>query len=109
LNGKGYSKHLGHGRVYIGIDDLPAALIWGMVDDFFVHGPTKEKCGEAFSRYGSELFGIPPYTCVRFDGQVFCFWIQLIHFGPFHVVLHTMANAFRLSLLFRHNWRMTKG
>jgi hypothetical protein len=51
LGGKGYDQRLGHGRVYMGKDDLPAALIWGMVDDFFVHGPTKEKCGKAFSEF----------------------------------------------------------
>jgi hypothetical protein len=51
MDGKGYDKRLGHGRVYMGEDKLPAALIWGMVDDFFVHGPTKEKCGKAFSEF----------------------------------------------------------
>ena len=51
LDGQKYDQRLGHGRVYLGKDDLPAALILGMVDDFFVHGPTKEKCGEAFSEF----------------------------------------------------------
>jgi hypothetical protein len=51
MDGKSYDKRLGHGRVYVGDDGLPAALIWGMVDDFMVHGPTKAKCGKAFSEF----------------------------------------------------------
>jgi hypothetical protein len=51
MDGNGYDKRLGHGRTYMGDDGLPAALIWGMVDDFLIHGPTKEKCGRAFSEF----------------------------------------------------------
>jgi hypothetical protein len=51
MGGSGYDKRLGHGRVRVGSDGLPAALIWGMVDDFMVHGPTKQKCGEGFTAF----------------------------------------------------------
>jgi hypothetical protein len=34
---------LGSGLVQIGSDGLPAALIWGFVDDFKIHAPTKRK------------------------------------------------------------------
>jgi hypothetical protein len=43
MSGRGYDKRLGHGRVRVGTDGLPVALIRGMVDDFLVHGPTKKK------------------------------------------------------------------
>jgi hypothetical protein len=51
MSGRGYDKRLGHGRVRVGTDGLPVALIRGMVDDFLVHGPTKKKCGEGFSAF----------------------------------------------------------
>jgi hypothetical protein len=51
LSGEAYDPRLGHGRVYLGDDGLPAALIWGMVDDFMVHGPTKKKTCKAFSDF----------------------------------------------------------
>jgi hypothetical protein len=38
-----YNPHLGHGRVLIGEDGLPAALVWAHCDDFFIHSPTKAK------------------------------------------------------------------
>jgi hypothetical protein len=51
LSGGEYDSRLGHGRVYLGEDGLPAALIWGMVDDFMIHGPTKRKTCQAFSDF----------------------------------------------------------
>jgi hypothetical protein len=51
LSGGEYDQRLGHGRVYMGEDGLPAALIWVMVDDFMVHAPTKKKCFLAFSEF----------------------------------------------------------
>jgi hypothetical protein len=51
LSGGSYDPRLGHGRVYIGDDGLPAALIWGMVDDFMIHGPTKRKTCDAFAEF----------------------------------------------------------
>jgi hypothetical protein len=43
-----YDERLGHGRMMIGEDGLPVAIIFSMVDDYFIHGPTMEKCGYAF-------------------------------------------------------------
>jgi hypothetical protein len=39
-----YDLRLGHGRVIMGNDGLPAALIWVMVDDFLIQAPTQRKC-----------------------------------------------------------------
>jgi hypothetical protein len=33
-----------HGGVLMGSDGLPAVLIFCIVDDYFIHGPTKGKC-----------------------------------------------------------------
>jgi hypothetical protein len=35
LAGRPYDPRLGHGRVLMGADGLPAALIFGFVDDYF--------------------------------------------------------------------------
>jgi hypothetical protein len=43
LAGSGYDPHLGSGLVKIGLDGLPAALIWAFVDDLKIHAPTKAK------------------------------------------------------------------
>ena len=51
LEGQKYHPEWGHGRVRIGEDGIPACLIWGMVDDFKVHGATKRKCDEGFSAF----------------------------------------------------------
>ncbi len=51
LDGKPYDPRLGHGRVCLGKDGLPACLIWGMVDDFMIHGPTKNKTCKAFAEF----------------------------------------------------------
>jgi hypothetical protein len=51
LAGEQVTPDHGYGRVEIGTDGLPVALIWGMVDDFLVHAPTKEKCYRAFSEF----------------------------------------------------------
>jgi hypothetical protein len=77
LSGEPYDARLGHGRVYMGEDGLPAALIWGMVDDFMVHGPTKKKSCQAFSEFmdNSVRLGI---ICQRIktkppaQKQIFC-------------------------------------
>jgi hypothetical protein len=51
LAGEPADPSRGYGRVEIGEDGLPVALIWGMVDDFLVHAPTKTKCYAAFSEF----------------------------------------------------------
>jgi hypothetical protein len=38
-----YNLRLGEGRILMGIDGLPVLFIWINVDDFFVHGPSKDK------------------------------------------------------------------
>jgi hypothetical protein len=51
LDGQGYVKGIGHGRVEIGQDGLPVAKLWSMVDDFLVHGSTKAQTGRAFGEF----------------------------------------------------------
>jgi hypothetical protein len=51
LDGQGYVKGIGHGRVEIGDDGLPVAKLWSMVDDFLVHGSTQEQTGRAFGAF----------------------------------------------------------
>jgi hypothetical protein len=51
LDGEKIEPRWGHGRVEIGPDGLPIALVWGMVDDFLIHAPTKGKCFKAFSEF----------------------------------------------------------
>jgi hypothetical protein len=47
----GHVKGLGHEQVLMGSDGKPAAMIFGMVDDFPVHVNRKEKCRWAFSKF----------------------------------------------------------
>lgn len=42
---------VGQGRVLIGTDREPVALVWGMVDDLLVHATTRPKCHKAFSAF----------------------------------------------------------
>jgi hypothetical protein len=49
LEGHPYHPEWGHGCVWVALDGLPVHLIWGMVDDFKTHQPTKAMCGEGFS------------------------------------------------------------
>ena len=51
LTGSPVEPRWGHGRIEIGSDGLPTALVWGMVDDFLVHAPTRNKCFKAFSEF----------------------------------------------------------
>jgi hypothetical protein len=44
-----YDGRNGHGRILMGRDGFPAVLIFCIVDDYFIHGPTKSKCWRAFS------------------------------------------------------------
>jgi hypothetical protein len=46
-----YDGRNGHGRVMMGADGLPAVLIFCIVDNYFIHGPTKSKCRRAFSAF----------------------------------------------------------
>ena len=46
-----YLPGKGHGRIIMGEDGEPAALIWGHVDDYFVHAATREKCTRAFNSF----------------------------------------------------------
>jgi hypothetical protein len=51
LDGQGYVNGIGHGRVEIGENGFPVAKIWSMVDDFLVHGATREQTGLAFDEF----------------------------------------------------------
>ena len=44
-----YDSSLGHGLVSLSPDLTPVALVFGFVDDFFIHGPTYEKCAAALN------------------------------------------------------------
>jgi hypothetical protein len=51
FTGVTYHPKFGHGRVLIGPDGLPAALIFAHVDDYLVHGPTCHKTCLAFNAF----------------------------------------------------------
>ena len=51
LQGGEHDTKLGHGRVLMGADGLPACLVWAHVDDYFIHGPTKQKTCQAFAAF----------------------------------------------------------
>jgi hypothetical protein len=51
MDGVQYDPTFGHGRVTIGADGQPVALIWAMVDDYLIHAPTFLKCCAAFSAF----------------------------------------------------------
>jgi hypothetical protein len=51
LKGEKYDPRLGHGRILMSPDGLPTSRIWVMVDDYFIHIPTKQKCWEAFGEF----------------------------------------------------------
>jgi len=46
-----YDTRLGHGRVLMGSDGLPAVLLWQHCDDWLIHGPTFEKTSAALSAF----------------------------------------------------------
>jgi hypothetical protein len=76
-----YDVRLGHGRVIMGDDGLPAALIWVMVDDFLIHAPTQRKCNQAFSLFMDNMVRMgficqrvktsPPSQEQKFCGLIF--------------------------------------
>jgi hypothetical protein len=76
-----YDVRLGHGRVVMGADGLPAALIWVMVDDFLIHAPTRRKCNQAFSLFMDNMVRMgficqrvktsPPSQEQKFCGLIF--------------------------------------
>jgi hypothetical protein len=49
FTGAAYHPKFGHGRVLIGADGLPAAVIFAHVDDYLIHGPTCRKTCLAFN------------------------------------------------------------
>jgi hypothetical protein len=51
LSSHEYIDRVGHGQVAIGEDGEPVALVFSMVDDFFVHTGTQERAGRAFSSF----------------------------------------------------------
>jgi hypothetical protein len=81
MEGKEYDVRKGHGRVLMGADGLPAALLWVMVDDYLIHAPTKKKCCEAFSVFMDQMLRMgficqpiktsPPKQVQKFCGMLF--------------------------------------
>jgi hypothetical protein len=55
----------GHGRVLMGSDGLPAVLIFCIVDDYFIHGPTKSKCQKAFSAFMDYMLRLGFIVCQK--------------------------------------------
>jgi hypothetical protein len=51
LCGHDYRAGVGHGRVEILENGEPVALIFSMVNDFFVHGATRQQASESFSAF----------------------------------------------------------
>jgi hypothetical protein len=81
LAGEAHDSRLGHGRVLIGSDGLPASRIWAMVDDHFIHSPTKRKCHKAFGEFVDCMLRLgficqkvktsPPAQIQKFCGLLF--------------------------------------
>ena len=81
LDGKEYDSRLGHGRILMGQDGLPASRIWAMVDDYFIHSPTERKCHEAFGEFMDYMLRLgficqkvktsPPAQVQKFCGLLF--------------------------------------
>jgi hypothetical protein len=81
LVGEPTEPRWGHGLIEIGADGLPVALIWGMVGDFLVHGPTKHKCFQVFSEFMNHTVGLgficqkaktsPPDQVQKFCGMMY--------------------------------------
>jgi hypothetical protein len=46
-----YEGRKGHGRIIMGADGLPSCVLFTIVDDYFIHGPTRCKCRLAFSAF----------------------------------------------------------
>ena len=71
----------GEGRILIGDDGLPAALVWIHVDDILIHAPTKSKVEAAMRVIMDEMvrFGLicqhvktkPPAQVVKFCGFIY--------------------------------------
>lgn len=51
FQGKEHHPEWGYGRVLLGGDGLPACHVWAHVDDYFIHGPTKQKTCHAFAAF----------------------------------------------------------
>ena len=51
LQGDVHHTEWGYGRVLVGSDGLPACHVWAHVDDYFIHGPTKQKTCRAFAAF----------------------------------------------------------
>jgi hypothetical protein len=81
LNGEMYDPRLGHGRILMDPDGLPTSRIWAMVDDYFIHSPTKQKCWEAFGEFMDYMLRLrficqkaetsPPAQVQKFCGLLF--------------------------------------
>jgi hypothetical protein len=81
MAGNDYDVRKGHGRILMGADGLPVALLWVMVDDYLVHAPTKRKCCEAFSVFMDQMLRMgficqpvktsPPQQVQKFCGMLF--------------------------------------
>jgi hypothetical protein len=78
MGGVPYVPEYGHGRVLLDRDGLPSVKIFTIVDDYFVHGPTKAKTGAAFSRFMDHMLRLgficqkvktsAPGQCPKFCG-----------------------------------------
>ena len=76
-----YEGDWGHGRVEVGTDGLPKNLLSGFVDDFAVHGPTKDKTSRgltAFMDFAVEVGFLvnpkkvdPPSQTAKYIGFIF--------------------------------------
>jgi hypothetical protein len=78
---KKYNPALGHVRVLIGTDGLPAILLWSHCDNFFLHGPTKDKTTAALIAFLDKAVDVgmlchpgklaPPAQLVKYAGLIF--------------------------------------
>jgi hypothetical protein len=76
-----YDPRKGHGQVLVGEDGLPVALMWVMVDDYFIHAPTRKKCRQFLTAFMNNMVRLgficqcvktsPPAQRQKFYGMIF--------------------------------------
>ena len=76
-----FDPMLGQGRVLLADQNVPAVLVWSRCDDFFLHGPTKDKTTAALTAFLNCAVDVgllchpgkltPPAHAVKYTGFIF--------------------------------------
>jgi hypothetical protein len=75
-----FDPMLGQGRVLLGFDNVPAVLVWAHCDDFYIHGPNKDKTTAALTAFLNCAVDVgllchpgkftPPAQAVKYTGFI---------------------------------------